>query len=132
MTIDADTPLSSPEGHAFATIVASLSVAAAERGGRDFYDRALPHCKVAFNAGLREGEKKSWAKESYVPQDIAAECLERLSQALGGPPEGQANTLWAMVNEVCSRMEAMRAERDAAVEIARKALESIVAIAPGP
>jgi hypothetical protein len=55
----------------------------------------------------RLAEEVERLKETYVPQDVAAECIERLKKALDGPPEEQANTLWDMVHEVCERYERM-------------------------
>lgn len=51
---------------------------------------------------------------SYVPQNVAIECRERLEATLYGPsgaPLGTANTLWAFVMEACRRVAASEAAR---------------------
>jgi hypothetical protein len=43
------------------------------------------------------------SSDSYVPQDIAAECLAMLSDAGMGAP-GKPNTLWSMVKEITEEL----------------------------
>lgn len=50
---------------------------------------------------------------TYVPQSIAAECLERL-HAAGYDKPGQANTLVSMVKAACIEVALLRDEREAA------------------
>jgi transcriptional regulator with XRE-family HTH domain len=47
-------------------------------------------------------------KDSYVPQDIAVECIEALRQAGYGKP-GEANTLWAMTHAAVAEVKKLRA-----------------------
>lgn len=58
---------------------------------------------------------------SYVPQDVALDCLRRLEAAGYGKP-GQPNTLYAMVFAACAEVERLR-EQTARVGGAVKASE---------
>ncbi len=55
---------------------------------------------------------------SYVPQDVASDCLDVLTKTGFGKP-GTANTLWAMVHEACAEVVRVRADRDRLLALVR-------------